>query len=85
MANKIPHLFGNKKARPSLLEKFGSGKQPNLAVEDGTNLKTVGDIMDIKNLAAQGLNKTQIARRLGIDRGTVAKYLALDEIPGKGQ
>jgi transposase len=45
------------------------------------HLKTVGIVVDIKHLAAEGLSKTQIARRLGIDRGTVAKYLALDDIP----
>lgn len=37
--------------------------------------------MDIKSLAAEGLKKTQIADRLGVDRGTVAKYLALENIP----
>jgi transposase len=47
------------------------------------HLKTVGILLDIKHLAAQGLNKSQIAKRMGIDRGTVAKYLAMDEIPEK--
>lgn len=45
------------------------------------HLKTVGILVEIKRLAAEGLNKSQIARRLGIDRGTVAKYLAMDEVP----
>lgn len=45
------------------------------------HLKTVGILLDIKHLAAEGLSKSQIARRLGMDRGTVAKYLAVDEIP----
>lgn len=44
-------------------------------------MKTVEILLDIKHLAAEGLNKSQIARRLGIDRGTVAKYLAMDRIP----
>jgi transposase len=38
-------------------------------------MKSVGMIVDIRSLAAQGLKKTQIARRLGIHRDTVAKYL----------
>lgn len=45
------------------------------------HLKTVGILLDIKHLAAEGLNKSQIARRLGMDRGTVAKYLAMEEVP----
>ncbi len=48
-------------------------------------MKTVGDIVDIKSLATQGLNKTQMARRLGMDRGTVAKYLWMAEVPDKLQ
>lgn len=44
-------------------------------------LKTVGIMLDIKDLAAQGLNKSQIARRLHMDRGTVAKYLAMERVP----
>lgn len=38
-------------------------------------MKSVGMIVDIRSLAAQGLKKTDIARRLGIHRDTVAKYL----------
>lgn len=34
-------------------------------------------VMEIHYLDSQGLNKTQIARRLGIDRKTVRKYLKL--------
>ncbi len=44
-------------------------------------MKTVGVLVEIKRLAAEGLNKSQIARCLGIDRGTVDKYLAMDEVP----
>mgnify|MGYP003881462435 CR=1 FL=1 len=44
-------------------------------------MKTVGIMVDIKHLAAEGLNKSQIARRLHLDRSTVAKYLAMDEMP----
>lgn len=46
-------------------------------------MKTVEILVDIKHLAAQGLNKSQIARRLGIDRGTVAKYLAMEVVPDR--
>jgi transposase len=35
-------------------------------------------LVEIQFLARQGLNKTQIARRLGVDRKTVRKSLALD-------
>jgi len=35
-------------------------------------------LVEIQFLARQGLNKTQIARRLGVDRKTVPKYLTLD-------
>jgi len=34
--------------------------------------------VEIQFLARQGLNKSQIARRLGVDRKTLRKYLALD-------
>lgn len=44
-------------------------------------MKTVGIVLDIKHLAAEGLNKSQIARRKHMDRGTVAKYLAMDHVP----
>jgi len=33
----------------------------------------------VKELWNQGLNKSQISRELGIDRGTVRKYLSMDE------
>lgn len=46
-------------------------------------MKTVEILVDIKHLAAQGLNKSQIARRLGLDRGTVAKYLATEVVPDR--
>jgi transposase len=49
------------------------------------HLKTVAILLDIKHLAAEGLSKSQIARRLGMDRGTVAKYLAMDGIPSQIQ
>jgi transposase len=45
------------------------------------HLKTVGILLDIKHLTAEGLSKSQIARRLGMDRGTVTKYLAMDKVP----
>lgn len=35
-------------------------------------------LVEIQFLARQGLNKSQIARRLGVDRKTVRKYLAQD-------
>jgi transposase len=41
----------------------------------------MGIVMDIKSLAAEGLKNTHIANRLGVDRGTVAKYLALESVP----
>ena len=47
------------------------------------HLKTVGIVVDIKHLAGEGLNRSQIARRLGIDRGTVAKYLSMDPVPDR--
>lgn len=46
-------------------------------------MKTVGILLEIKHLAAEGLNKSQIARRLGLDRGTVAKYLTMDKLPDR--
>lgn len=41
--------------------------------------------MGIKHLAAEGLSTSRIARRLGIDRVTVAKYLTTDSIPAQIQ
>lgn len=45
------------------------------------HLRTVTDLLDIKHLTAEGLNTSQIARRLGMHRDTVAKYRKLTEIP----
>ena len=38
-------------------------------------MKAVSVVVEIRSLSQQGLNKQQIARRLGIHRETVAKYL----------
>jgi len=44
-------------------------------------LKAVSVIVEVRSLYQEGLNKTQIAARLGIHRETVSKYLAMEEIP----
>lgn len=49
------------------------------------HLRTVEDLLDIKHLAAEGLNSSQIARRLSMHRDTVAKYRKLVEIPTRVQ
>jgi transposase len=41
----------------------------------------VSVIVDVRSLGNEGLNKSQIAARLGLHRETVAKYLAMTEIP----
>ena len=38
-------------------------------------------IVDVRSLHNEGLNKSQIAVRVGLHRETVARYLAMDEIP----
>jgi len=48
-------------------------------------LRTVEEIVDVKHLAAAGLNASQIARRLGIHRTTVTKYLHLPQVPKQVQ
>lgn len=48
-------------------------------------MRTVLDIVNIKHLAAEGLKAAQIARRLGIHRTTVSKYLQLPEVPARVQ
>jgi len=37
--------------------------------------------VQIRYLGRQGLSKTQIARRLGVDRKTVRKYLRAETLP----
>ncbi len=44
-------------------------------------LKAVSVIVDVRSLRNEGLNKLQIPAQLGLHRETVAKYLAMDEIP----
>ena len=46
-------------------------------------LKAVWIVVEIQNLSQQGLNKQQIARRLGVHRETVAKYLRDGSLPDK--
>jgi len=48
-------------------------------------LRTVQEIVDIKYLATEGLNASQIARRLGVHRTTVVKYLQLPQVPRQVQ
>jgi transposase len=46
-------------------------------------LKAVSVVVEIRGLSQQGLNKQQIARRLGIHRETVARYLKGGALPAK--
>ncbi len=46
---------------------------------------TLDEYLEIQELAKQGLSKTEIARRLGRDRHTVAKYLKAVTGPPVGQ
>jgi len=39
-------------------------------------MKTLDEYLEIKQLARQGIGKSEIARRLGIDRKTVRRYLS---------
>lgn len=47
------------------------------------HLRTVEEIVDIKHLVTEGLNASQIARRLGMHRTTVAKSLQLRQVHGR--
>ena len=44
-------------------------------------MKVVAMVVEIRSLYQEGLNKSQIAARLGIHRETVSRYLAMPEIP----
>lgn len=80
MANKIRHPTGNKKPIRTACRSLRV-QTTRTTAGDGT-LENGGDSVGHQALlAAEGLKKTQIARRLGINRETVAKYLAVDEIP----
>ncbi len=48
-------------------------------------MKTLGDVMDIVALSRQGLSERQIAKRLGISRPTVHKYLQDPEACERGR
>ena len=52
---------------------------------EGAWVKRLGDVMDIVALKRQGLSERQIAKRLGISRPTVHKYLDDPETCERGR
>jgi DNA-binding NtrC family response regulator len=72
-----PHFRTKKKACSEPSRRFRLATT-TFSAKEQANLIGVELLVEIQFLARQGVNKSQIARRLGVDRKTVRKYLAQD-------